>query len=232
MKKTAKYSYGTPEVKECYFCHSRLIPDHKASDKKVYFSKGNLIRIKHLVYKCSNDACSRKDFLYRCLSMQKLAPKGSTYSYKVLLMIYYYKYLGFSREQIQEKLERRGIKTSSKTIYNLYKNYMELKNSYYPKLVEKYNKLYEEFKQIKLTIDYSYLGYKRYGHLIVRDGFYGNIIVFKDFYNYNNNDIINYLKELFISEYNINEVMICPELDFAIEELSKKSQVKHFAFPE
>lgn len=229
MNETKKYSYGASEVKRCYFCNSKLIPLYKTY-RKVYFASGHQIRLAHMIYKCSNENCLKKGFKYKCLSLDKLAPKGIRYSYKILLEIYVLYLQGKTREDIEYILNEKGIDINSKTVFNLKNKYNQFISYKYDDLKTSLSKIYQTYKDIKLSFDFSW--FSTYAHLIIRDGFVGDVIEFKFFKDFNQKQVADFIDSIFKLNIKISEIRICPELFFICKEIEKYTDIKPFVFPE
>lgn len=161
-----------PEILVCPKCKSGLKYKYTVSNKVVQFTSGKYFRIKNLGYSCPN--CNDSN-VYISQTANKLSFKGYTYSSKIICMIDYYKLHHMGREGICDILTSKGIEISDRNIDILYRKFKALFNmDYNENILNAYKDMIDEFKEIRLSIDFITINELRY--VIIYNYFNGELL--------------------------------------------------------
>ena len=189
-----------PEILQCPICKGKLVYKHAVSNKVVHFSSGKTFRIRNLGYGCSQ--CNDKN-IYVSQTANKLSLKGSTYSTKVNLMIYYFKQKGLGREVICDILLSKGIEISDRNVDVIYRKINSLfKLDPDVTFKKAYDDMLEKYNYINLSIDVITICQTVY--LIVYDYFSCDILVIKEFNTTKDPNIKEFLSKYINPSLNIN----------------------------
>ena len=166
-----------PEILTCPKCGSKLVYKYAVSNKNVNFSNGKIFKIRNLAYGCRY--CNDSN-VYISQTANKLSFKGSKYSTKVCCMIYHFKQKKCGREQICDYLSSKGIEISDRNVDIIYKKMEMLFNICYNDVLKSaYNKMLDEFAEIRLSIDLITVCNVYY--VIIYNYFNGDLLVIKEF---------------------------------------------------
>ncbi len=143
-----------PEITNCPCCNTKLEYKYTVSNKVIQFSSGARFRIKNLGYVCPNLECRAHDVIFTSQTAAKFCLKGYTYSSKVIGYITILKMEGVSRDKICARLSLLGIDISDRNIDNIAER--EIANfdiDYKSKIKEEYDFMYNNYGQVRLSID-------------------------------------------------------------------------------
>ncbi len=172
-----------PEILVCPKCETKLNYLYASSARTITFSLGKKRYVKNLAYICPT--CKH---VYLSQTATKFAFKGMKYSTKTCYIIYYYKKLSYSREQICDMLSMNNVFISDRNIDLIYKRMCKYINTDYTNILkDEYNKTISEFNDLKLSIDL--ISYNKKRLIIIRNFYTNNIIGFYEFKNIEDENI-------------------------------------------
>jgi len=203
MKLARAVKIYKPEILECPKCNSKLEYVYTVSNKVVQFSSGKAFRIKNRGYKCPlcND-----NHVYISQTGNKLAFKGYTYSTKLLCSIEKYKSEGKSRDEICDMFISKGIEISDRNIDMIYKKVkIYLDRDYDTYIQEEYNKMLQEYNEIRLSIDLISIDDIYY--MLFYNFFSNELIKIFKVDSYENNEVVELLSKYINDKYNITHIV-------------------------
>lgn len=161
-----------PEILKCPFCNQKMEYKHTVSNKIIQFSSAKHFRIRNLGYGCNQ--CKNR-FIYFSQTAVKMCFRGYTYSAKIICTILYYKKEGLSRDEIYQILTQMGVVISERNIDVIYNHFTRyLKEDNRPDIESEYNKMFEIYQQIRISIDLIQV--EEYHYICVRNYFSGDVI--------------------------------------------------------
>lgn len=211
-----------PEIEVCPLCKSKLKYRYTVSNKLIHFTNGKVYRIKNLGYSCTNVECTHPNLIYTSQTAAKLCVKGYTYSAKVLSLIYYYKSIHKTREEICDILAMDGIEMSDRNIDIIYdKMKIKFAEDYKKNIEIDYEYMLKEYGQIMLSIDSISLPDEH--RIIAVRNFFTSAIIGQHFFKEDeNNTGFKVLDDYLKKELNISLIFTVRPLGKTYGEIEKR----------
>jgi hypothetical protein len=118
--------YFRPEVTQCPQCGTSLSRLYTLWDKIIVTMEGRF-HVFNQAYHCANPTCSHAPHIYRAEAADRLAPKGSSFSFDVIIHIGWWRFWEHQTlDEIQAKLRDRRLPISRRHILNLILDFLAL----------------------------------------------------------------------------------------------------------
>jgi len=118
--------YFHPEVTQCPHCGASLSRLYTLWDKIIVTLEGR-IHVFNQAYHCSCPTCSHAPIIYRSAAADRLAPKGGSFSFDVIIHIGWWRFWEHQTlDEIQAKLRDRRLPISRRHILNLILDFLAL----------------------------------------------------------------------------------------------------------
>jgi hypothetical protein len=118
--------YFRPEVSQCPQCGTSLSRLYTLWDKIIVTMEGR-IHVFNQAYHCPSPTCSHAPIIYRSEAADRLAPKGSSFSFGLIIHIGWWRFWEHQTlDEIQAKLRDRHLPVSRRHILNLILDFLAL----------------------------------------------------------------------------------------------------------